>query len=75
MIKQLAMIFIIMQFALGQQTQEAAPYSKIHGLENNFHGLKYNRDRVVTDLNYYSDGMNCKRISDIVLSLNNTNSS
>ena len=31
MIKQL-MILVLVQFVLGQQTQEGEPYSKIHGL-------------------------------------------
>ena len=37
--KQLAMVLIIMQFALGQQTQEGAPYSQIHSLVNNYHTI------------------------------------
>ena len=37
--KQLAMILIIMQFALGQQTKEGIPYSQIHGLGDNYHTI------------------------------------
>ena len=42
------------------------------GLENEFNELKYNRDLLANDLNYYTDGMNCRRISEIVLSLSKT---
>jgi len=34
--KQLAMILIIMQFSLAQQTQEGAPYSQIYSSGNNY---------------------------------------
>ena len=37
--KQLAMILIIMQFALGQQTQEGVPYSQIHDLGDHYHTI------------------------------------
>ena len=36
MVKQLAMILIIMQFSLAQQTQEGAPYSQIYSSGNNY---------------------------------------
>ena len=36
MMKQLAMILIIMQFSLAQQTQEGAPYSQIYSSGNNY---------------------------------------
>tara|TARA_Y100000590_G_scaffold470664_2_gene667567 strand:- start:2204 stop:3715 length:1512 start_codon:yes stop_codon:yes gene_type:complete len=39
MIKHLLMILIIVQFSLGQQTQEGAPYSQIQSLENNYHTI------------------------------------
>ena len=39
MIKQVAIILIIMQFALGQQTQEGTPYSQIHDFGNNNHTI------------------------------------
>jgi len=38
-VKQLTMIMIIMQFALGQQTQGGVPYSQIHSLVNNYHTI------------------------------------
>ena len=37
--KQLAMVLIIMQFVLGQQTQEGTPFSQIHSLVNNYHTI------------------------------------
>ena len=37
--KQLVMILFIVQFALGQQTQEGVPYSQIHGLSNSYHTI------------------------------------
>ena len=33
------MILFIVQFALGQQTQEGVPYSQIHGLSNSYHTI------------------------------------
>ena len=41
----------------------------IKGLENNFQGLTYNKNVLSNDLNYHSDGMNCNRIRDEILSL------
>ena len=35
MIKKLVGILIILQFVLGQHTEEGIPYSQIYGLENN----------------------------------------
>jgi len=39
MMKQLIMILIIMQFALGQQTQEGLPHSQIYDLLDNYHTI------------------------------------
>ncbi len=37
--KQVSMVLIIMQFALGQQIQKGVPYSQIHSLVNNYHTI------------------------------------
>ena len=39
MIKQLLMVLILVQFTLGQQTQEGTPFSQIYGLNNNYHTI------------------------------------
>ena len=57
--KQLAMILIIMQFALGQQTQEGVPYSQIQGLGNSYHTIilpQVNHDELLQEDTYRERG-------------------
>ena len=57
--KQLTMILIIMQFALGQQTQEGVPYSKIQGLGNSYHTItlpQVNHDSLLEEDTYREMG-------------------
>ena len=53
--KQLTMILIIMQFALGQQTQEGVPYSQIQGLRKSYHTItlpQLNHDALLEEDTY-----------------------
>ncbi|SVD73685.1 uncharacterized protein METZ01_LOCUS426539, partial [marine metagenome] len=57
--KQLAMILIIMQFALGQQTKEGVPYSQIHGFGDNYHTItlpQIDRDALLEEDTYREMG-------------------
>ena len=42
MMKQLVGILILIQFVMGQQTQEGVPYSQIRALENNYQTIRRN---------------------------------
>ena len=39
----------------------------IKGLEDNFYGLDYDVESLTHDLNYFSDGMNCKRLREKII--------
>ena len=55
MIKHLLMILIIVQFSLGQQTQEGAPYSQIQSLGNNYQTItlpQVNNDALLEEDTY-----------------------
>ena len=57
--KQLAMILVILQFALGQQTKEGVPYSQIHGLGENYHTItlpQIDRDALLEEDTYREMG-------------------
>ena len=59
MMKQLAMILIIIQFSLGQQTQGGVPYSKIHGFGHNYHTItlpQVDRDALLKEDTYRAMG-------------------
>ena len=59
MMKQLAIILIIMQFALGQQTQEGVPYSQIQDLKHSYHTItlpQINHDSLLEEDTYSEMG-------------------